>query len=93
MTSNPQSNDEQELDTILGNIDRLVDHQCKKATDRQKALPDDPPTKCKKTKAALQQLSESKLVLDESGEDLPVVNNAAAPARKRFWPWVRTALE
>jgi hypothetical protein len=100
----PTPSDEQELDDILGAIDRLVDHQCKKATERR-ASPAPPaptqafsPSRYKKTQMAFQQLSESKLELNDSRSDqaaLPAEDSdepeQKQPPTKSIWPWSKAA--
>ena len=68
-----------ELDQILASINKLVDHQCKKAAARE-ATPGGgikngrprPPTD-KKTRMAFQALSQSSLDLGDSSESMPVI--------------------
>ena len=105
--ADPSPSDEQELDAILDNIDRLADHVCKKADERHMDA-DTPlpvtqafsPARFKKTQSAFQVLSESKLNFDESSSDQAPINNAdsdeakkaPAPApRKSIWPWKKRA--
>ena len=101
-TQGPSPSDEQELDDILDNIDKLIDHQCKKVTDQQEATPQiDRKTQVfsaahyKKTRASFQQLSEedAKALLGESSDELPALNNKkpASPPRRSIWPWKRSA--
>lgn len=104
--ADPTPSEEQELDAILDNIDRLAEHVCKKALDRhmdaETPLPATQafsPARFKKTQAAFQQLSESKLTFDESSSGVDSINNADVEApvpkpeapRKSFWPWRHTA--
>lgn len=100
----PTPSDEQALDDILNNIDRLVEHQCQKATKHRGGDPETPapPTQAfsaarfKKTQMAFQALSESKLELADSREDnTPLASEKPAPEppkAKSIWPWRKAAL-
>lgn len=74
----PTPSDEQKLDDVLANIDKLAEHVEEKAkTDRQKKPDTPPPTRMfsranyKKTKAAFQELSKTDIrdLLSESKDD------------------------
>jgi hypothetical protein len=77
-TPTPNTDPENELDAILADIDKLVDHQCKRATTRKRKAGDPPsgPVEIahfKKTRAVFQAMSESSLNLSESSGNLPAM--------------------
>ena len=84
---------EEELDAILDNIDKLADEIVTDGEEKRKTPATDAfsQKRFRQTKAAFEQLCEEAEEPPEEEEIDEINNKLKLPARKSFWPFGKTA--